>query len=219
GLSLRPSLLEYGEEHATQWPQYSGRIDEPPLLFVGFEGLSEEVEYSLARTKALIKQHNGQSAGKKKARRFWEQRHVVPERFKRGRERPARSGSSEAARDFIHVALPPSQVLRFKDACHAVSEREGLGLLECGLWTAPDFFSAGFVLPETEGSQPRLNQVVDELLMLVQDLGGSMEYVHGAGVRLAHLMEREHGAGLHALRQIKAALDPAGILNPGKLGL
>src|SRR5690606_9376924 len=104
GLGLRPSLLEYGEEHATQWPQYSGRTDEPPLLFVGFEGLTEEVEYSLARTKALIKQHNGQSAGKKKARRFWEQRHVVAERFKRGRERPARFGSSEAARDFIHVA-------------------------------------------------------------------------------------------------------------------
>jgi FAD/FMN-containing dehydrogenase len=33
-------------------------------------------------------------------------------------------------------------------------------------------------------------------------------------------MEREHGpAGLTALRRIKAALDPAGILNPGKEGL
>jgi D-lactate dehydrogenase (cytochrome) len=46
-----------------------------------------------------------------------------------------------------------------------------------------------------------------------------MEYVHGAGTRLAHLMQREHGAGLDVLRRLKAALDPAGILNPGKLGL
>jgi D-lactate dehydrogenase (cytochrome) len=44
-----------------------------------------------------------------------------------------------------------------------------------------------------------------------------MEYCHGAGVRLAHLMEREHGPALDALRRIKAALDPAGVLNPGKL--
>jgi FAD/FMN-containing dehydrogenase len=32
-------------------------------------------------------------------------------------------------------------------------------------------------------------------------------------------MAREHGDGLAVLRRIKAALDPAGVLNPGKLGL
>jgi FAD/FMN-containing dehydrogenase len=46
-----------------------------------------------------------------------------------------------------------------------------------------------------------------------------MEYVHGAGIRLAHLMEREQGAGLAVLARLKTALDPDGVLNPGKLGL
>ena len=46
-----------------------------------------------------------------------------------------------------------------------------------------------------------------------------MEYCHGVGLRLAHLMEAELGAGLDALRRIKTAVDPDGILNPGKLGL
>ncbi len=46
-----------------------------------------------------------------------------------------------------------------------------------------------------------------------------MEYVHGAGIRTAHLMEREHGEGLRLLRAIKRVLDPDGILNPLKLGL
>jgi FAD/FMN-containing dehydrogenase len=50
-------------------------------------------------------------------------------------------------------------------------------------------------------------------------MGGSMEYVHGAGLRLTHLMQREHGEGLEMLRRIKAAIDPSGVLNPGKLGL
>jgi FAD/FMN-containing dehydrogenase len=46
-----------------------------------------------------------------------------------------------------------------------------------------------------------------------------MEYCHGVGLRLAHMMESEWGAGLQALRRLKQALDPQGLLNPGKLGL
>jgi FAD/FMN-containing dehydrogenase len=218
-LGLRPSLLEYGEEHASPWPGLSGREDEPPLLYLGFEGLAEEVDFSLARAKALVKQNGGRGAGKKKAHEFWERRHVVAERFRRGRERPRRIGSDQAAFDFIHVALPPSHVLAFRQACHAMTAETGVGLLECGLWTAPDFFSAAFMLPNSEGGQERLNGAIDELLARAQDLGGSMEYVHGAGLRLAHLMEREHGEGLAVLRRIKAALDPADVMNPGKLGL
>ena len=219
GLGLRPSLLDYGEEHAAPWPQFADRIEEPPVLYLGFEGFAEEVEASLQRAKSLVKQNDGESLGRKKAQQFWDRRHDVAMRFKRGLERPNRMGSGDVARDFIHVALPPSQVIRFKDACHSVSAKAGVALLECGLWTAPDFFSAAFMLPVSDGGQERLNQVTDELLKLVQDLGGSMEYVHGAGLRLAHLMAREHGDGFDVLRRIKAAVDPAGVLNPGKLGL
>jgi FAD/FMN-containing dehydrogenase len=125
----------------------------------------------------------------------------------------------DVAFDYIHVALPPSRVLEFRAVCHEVSAREGVGLLECGLWTGPDFFSAVFVLPAAQGGHERLGEVIDGLLRRVQDLGGSMEYVHGAGLRLAHLMPHEHGAGLEVLKRIKGALDPSGVLNPGKLGL
>jgi glycolate oxidase len=59
--------------------------------------------------------------------------------------------------------------------------------------------------------------VVDQVLRLAQQMGGSMEYCHGVGLKLAHLMGGEQGAGLKAAQVIKKALDPNLILNPGKL--
>ena len=47
-----------------------------------------------------------------------------------------------------------------------------------------------------------------------------MEYCHGIGLKLTHLMMRDRGdAGMVALRNVKNALDPGGILHPGNLGL
>jgi D-lactate dehydrogenase (cytochrome) len=50
-------------------------------------------------------------------------------------------------------------------------------------------------------------------------MGGSMEYTHGVGVKLASHMEEEHGYGLEVMRKIKRLLDPNDIMNPGKMGL
>jgi alkyldihydroxyacetonephosphate synthase len=49
-------------------------------------------------------------------------------------------------------------------------------------------------------------------------VGGTITHHHGVGVLKAPFMEEEMGAaGVSALRAVKRALDPRGILNPGKL--
>jgi alkyldihydroxyacetonephosphate synthase len=48
--------------------------------------------------------------------------------------------------------------------------------------------------------------------------GGSLSHHHGIGRVRRDYLERELGAGaLALLRRVKAALDPAGIMNPGVL--
>lgn len=49
--------------------------------------------------------------------------------------------------------------------------------------------------------------------------GGNLSHHHGVGLNRSRYMAEAVGNGLDVLTNIKAALDPHGILNPGKLGL
>lgn len=48
-------------------------------------------------------------------------------------------------------------------------------------------------------------------------LEGTCTAEHGVGIGKRRFMEEEHGRSLAVMRQIKALLDPQGILNPGKI--
>jgi alkyldihydroxyacetonephosphate synthase len=49
--------------------------------------------------------------------------------------------------------------------------------------------------------------------------GGNLSHHHGVGLNRGRFVGEALGAGLDVLAAVKAALDPGGILNPGKLGL
>lgn len=53
----------------------------------------------------------------------------------------------------------------------------------------------------------------------VLDHGGSLSHHHGIGINRARFMSEALGSALPTLVALKSALDPSGVLNPGKLGL
>jgi FAD/FMN-containing dehydrogenase len=66
-----------------------------------------------------------------------------------------------------------------------------------------------------ESDAPAVTALVHDLTV---EAGGSISAEHGIGqMRLAELARLGDPARLNAMRAIKAALDPAGIMNPGKL--
>jgi alkyldihydroxyacetonephosphate synthase len=52
----------------------------------------------------------------------------------------------------------------------------------------------------------------------ILDAGGVINDHHGVGSTLAPYVARQWGPAYDTLLQIKRALDPANVMNPGKLG-
>lgn len=64
----------------------------------------------------------------------------------------------------------------------------------------------------------RVHKAVDEIFKVAIDLGGTLSGEHGIGMAKAKYMEWQFGKeGMAVMQKIKDALDPDGILNPGKM--
>jgi FAD/FMN-containing dehydrogenase len=71
--------------------------------------------------------------------------------------------------------------------------------------------------PDDPGTPERMERALDALFRGVLAMGGAITGEHGVGLAKKRWWPRAVDAGSHELhRRIKAALDPRGILNPGK---
>ena len=79
---------------------------------------------------------------------------------------------------------------------------------------------ARFVLPDGGADAIELHdRIWKDGVTAALGAGAVINDHHGVGLKLAPYMAAQHGAGLDLLRRIKDALDPNGVMNPGKLGL
>ncbi len=76
------------------------------------------------------------------------------------------------------------------------------------------------LVPPEPGGLERAWELDKKIVARALDLGGSCSGEHGVGIGKREFLEREHGAeALAVMRSVKAALDPRGIMNPGKIFL
>src|SRR5436309_6166965 len=205
---VRPACLELSADDAPG----------PAELLLVFDGLGGEAKLHAQRAARLVVAAGGERLGAAEAERQWEERHAIAERWAATRRGGGEWPPDGTQFDYAHVGVPLGGLSAVRTTAHALVERHGLGLVEEGLWHWPELYSV--VVGGPPGSAEGVRAAIDGICAAAIDAGGTLEYCHGVGWKLAHLAEREHGAaGLAVLRRLKAALDPANIMNPGKGGL
>ena len=215
-IGLRPALTDLTEEPG-----------DSVLLYLVFEGYKEEVDAQETRALRICKERGGSDIGPDETAAYWESRHDSGEAYKREvlplppRERWSRWWADRGHWDYLHLALPVSSVLEFRRRVDEISSRNDVAVREYSVWTDPGLFSFIMTGARLEGDsrQDSFVETVDEVLRLAQEMGGAMEYCHGVGLKLSHLVQEEWGNRLETARRIKHALDPHNLMNPGKLGL
>ncbi len=136
-----------------------------------------------------------------------------------------------------HAALPAARALRpgavtwVTDVCVPVSRlpeavaRARAAVAAEGL-TAPILGHVGdgnfhifFVLdPDAPAEWRAAERVSDRVVVHALSVGGTCTGEHGVGVGKRRWLEAEHGPeAVCVMRALKAALDPAGLMNPGKV--
>ena len=219
GIGLKPAVTDLTEE-----PTHTGEIE--ILLYLTYEGYREEVAAQEVRVAQICREHRGIDIGPERTQEYWAKRHESGERYKKEmlpllpRERWTRRSARHEHWDYLHLALPISKVLSFKQQAETLCREAGISIVESAIWTEPELFS--MIMTQTSApvqSENLFQATVDQILKLAQDMDGTIEYCHGVGLKLSHLIDREWGSGLKTARSLKKALDPRHLMNPGKLGL
>ncbi len=188
-------------------------LAEVPTLFVEFQGTAASVAEQAERFGAIAAAHGGSQAewaSKAEERtRLWEARHNAY---------------------YAALAFQPGKKGMVTDVCVPISRLAEaisgtLADLETSFLKAPIVGHVGdgnfHMLLLMDPSDPRdlaeATRIHDLMVARALSLGGTCTGEHGIGEGKIKFLEAEHGPGVGVMRAIKQALDPHGILNPGKI--
>jgi D-lactate dehydrogenase (cytochrome) len=143
----------------------------------------------------------------------------------RGKLWEARHNSHYAAR-----ALRPGCQVMASDVCVPISrlaeciresklDLDASGLVGCIVGHVGDGnFHIGYVVDPTDKDEiARAIAHNDRMVLRAIGMDGTCTGEHGVGYGKIRFMEAEHGDAIAVMRSIKHALDPLGIMNPGKI--
>ena len=219
-LGHRPSVVRMYDEDATRlaFAPVVGEDLSGVYTVLAFEGDSEAVEVEERRTLQIAADVGGELLDPALGQRWWDRRYDF--------YHPPHQPELPAIWGTLDVVATYARIEAVYEALHkAVREPYadiGLELrMHFSHWYPWGTMIYGrFVVPDGGPDALELHdRIWEDGMTAALDAGGVMNDHHGVGLKLGPYMRRQHGGALDAMRQIKAALDPNNIMNPGKMGL
>lgn len=131
---------------------------------------------------------------------------------------------------YAGLALRPNSKGIATDVCVPISR-----LADCILATQDDIAESGLIAPivghvgdgnfhlviavdpDDQDEMDRAEALNDRMVQRALDMDGTCTGEHGVGYGKIDYLEAEHGEAISVMRDIKRALDPRNIMNPGKI--
>lgn len=117
------------------------------------------------------------------------------------------------------VGVPRPRIAAMVDHIDAIADRHDVTIATFGHAGDGNLHPTCVIEAGDDEATERAHRAFAEIFRTAMRLGGTITGEHGVGAaKLPYLAERLGTAQLDLLRRIKAAFDPAGVLNPGKVG-
>src|SRR5262245_9468749 len=216
----RPSVIRMYDEEATRltFAPVVGEDLSGVYTVLAFEGDAEATRVEPDPTLAIAREAGAEVLDPALGQRWWDRRYDF--------YHPPHQPELPAIWGTLDVVATYARVEAVYDALHrAVREPyrdAGLQLrMHFSHWYLWGTMIYGrFVVPDGGDDALALHdRIWEDGMTAALDAGAVINDHHGVGIKLGPYMRRQHGASLDAIQRIKAALDPHGVMNPGKLGL
>jgi alkyldihydroxyacetonephosphate synthase len=215
---LQPTLVRlYDAEDAALFLRHHQDSPSGPLLLLSFEGPEAEV-----RADRAMDHEGAQRGDEGLVAHWWTHRNDAVSEFRKVMEGESILGSHGIV-DTMEVAGTWEGL---RTLYHSMKERlsEVADLAACHIsHVYPDgaclYFTLASACEDDAGAARLLETWWTTGMDSCLEAGGSISHHHGIGRLKAPWLERELGGWYPVLKAVKRAIDPAGIMNPGVLGL